>query len=84
MVRMQASCTHAEEIVVVIFLSRYHTTEVMQPSKKPFDFPTAAIATQSAPVLGFWLAAVDLVRCQILVPLPRFVLPTPEPPFSQH
>lgn len=53
---------HREEIFRVIFPAHYDAAKVMEPGEKALNLPTAAIAAQSATVLGGWLAAVPAMR----------------------
>ena len=53
---------HGEEIFRVIFPAHYDATKIMKPGEQAFDFPSAAVATQRAAVLGDRLAAVPAMR----------------------
>src|SRR5277367_2915457 len=53
---------HREEIFRVIFPAHDDATKVMKPGEQALDFPSAAVATQGAAVLGHRLAAVPAVR----------------------
>ena len=43
-------------------ISDNQSPEVLQPSKKPLDFPAALIPPQLSAILSFWLRAVSAVR----------------------
>jgi hypothetical protein len=58
-----AELEHAEEIGFVIFPAADESAEVVEPSEQALDFPSAAVATQFATVLGMFPAAIELVRC---------------------
>ena len=53
---------HPKEILWVVFPANDSATKIMQPSKQSFDFPTTAVATQDATVLGDGSAAVAAMR----------------------
>src|ERR1700674_4535528 len=53
---------HPEEILWVVFPANDRATKIMQPSKQSFDFPTAAVATQSATILSRGPDAHKFVR----------------------
>ena len=52
---------HAEKVGFMIFPAAHQTAEVVKPSKKAFDFPTAAITTQFATILGIFPTAIVLM-----------------------
>jgi hypothetical protein len=47
-----AESNHAEEVLCVVLAANYEPTEMMEPSEKPFDSPTSAIAAPGATILG--------------------------------
>jgi hypothetical protein len=53
---------HPEEILWVVFPANDCATKVMKPSKQALDLPTAAISTQTAPVLSCGGHARKFVR----------------------
>src|SRR5580658_9725613 len=53
---------HREEILRVIFPTHHDAAKVMKPGEQALNFPTAAVATQRAAVLGDRLAAIPAVR----------------------
>src|SRR5271154_3291565 len=53
---------HREKIFRVIFPAHHDAAKIMKPGEQALDFPTAAVATQRATVLGDRLAAVPAVR----------------------
>ena len=52
---------HPEEICWVVFPADHDAAIVMQPRKQAFDFPSAAIAPQHAPILGLSSGAIGSV-----------------------
>jgi hypothetical protein len=60
----------AEEILDVMFVAHHESSEVLQPGKQPFDFPTSAVAAQRAPVLARWTdSAAPMGRDHLDTPL---------------
>ena len=53
---------HPEEILWVVLPANNSSTKIMQPSKQPFDLPTATVATQAAAVLSRGRDAHTFVR----------------------
>ncbi len=47
-------------------MSSLYSPKVLQPSKQPLDLPTVSITPQRPAILGAWLCAVGLVRCDQL------------------
>ena len=47
----------------MVFISNNQSPEVLEPSKKSFDFPPAPIASQLPPILSFGLLAPSAMRC---------------------
>jgi hypothetical protein len=56
-----AELEHAEEVGFVIFPAADQSAEIVEPGKESLDFPTPAVATQFAAVLGALATAVVLV-----------------------
>jgi hypothetical protein len=52
---------HAEEVGFVVFPAAHQSTEVVKPGEEAFDFPTAAITTQFATILGIFPTAIVLM-----------------------
>src|ERR1043165_6681954 len=51
----------AQIVVIVIFIAHQNSTEVLQPSEQPLDFPAPLVAPQLPSVLRRRLLAVALV-----------------------
>lgn len=47
-------------------MSSLYSPKVLQPGKQPLDLPTVSITSQRPAILGAWLLAVGLVRCDQL------------------
>ena len=53
---------HGEEVFSIVFPAGDEPPRIVQPSKEPFDLPTAAIAAQGATVLRGRIHATHVVR----------------------